>query len=375
MRRAFEAADLDFQLNVARTLDEARALLAQSTTDLIIADLQLPDGQSTELLDDGGEAIPLVVLTAQGDEDIAVAAIKSGALDYRVKSSETFSALPHIAERAMREWQHITARRQAENALRASEARYRAVTEGSLQGIAIIQDTVFIYANMALATIYGYPSPEALIGQSFLQHVAPHERPLLARSYAARQQGDTAPVREEYQAIKCNGTPVWIEQMMTPMAGEDPTAFLVTMLDITDRKQVEAIQRDLDAKLWQAKKMEAIGNLAGGIAHDFNNILGAIISFTELATLKVSRASQAWEPLQDVLLASQWAKTLIQQILTFSHNSDTERIPVCIVPLLEEVLTLLRATLPATIEISQCMPEEAGAVLANATELHQVLMN
>ena len=118
--RAFEAHRGRFHLSVAGSLAEARACLAEAPPHLIIADLRLPDGLGTGLLPaEGAErTVPLVVMTAQGDETAAVEAMKAGALDYLVKSEEVLADMPRIAERALREWRYITGRQVAEQALR-----------------------------------------------------------------------------------------------------------------------------------------------------------------------------------------------------------------------------------------------------------------
>ncbi|MEA3366650.1 MAG: response regulator [Planctomycetota bacterium] len=127
IRRAFALRGSAKGLAVAGTLTEARAYLARSRPDLVIADLLLPDGKGTELLDgDGaGVAYPLVVLTAHGDEQAAVDAMKAGALDYIVKSDVTFADMPRIADRALRQWQDITERKRAEEERREYQQRLR----------------------------------------------------------------------------------------------------------------------------------------------------------------------------------------------------------------------------------------------------------
>jgi len=127
IRRAFALRGAAKSLAVAGTLTEARAYLARSRPDLVIADLLLPDGKGTELLDgDGaGVAYPLVVLTAHGDEQAAVDAMKAGALDYIVKSDVTFADMPRIADRALRQWQDITERKRAEDERREYQERLR----------------------------------------------------------------------------------------------------------------------------------------------------------------------------------------------------------------------------------------------------------
>jgi nitrogen-specific signal transduction histidine kinase/ActR/RegA family two-component response regulator len=140
--------------------------------------------------------------------------------------------------------------------------------------------------------------------------------------------------------------------------------------------QAEMAQRQLlSEELRQVQKMEAVGRLAGGVAHDFNNILAAIIGYTELATHNTAASSPAWRQLQEVLRACQRAKALVQQILTFSRRTEQVYTSVQLPSLVEETLALLRASLPSTIEIRQHIDNGVGAVLADPTQLHQVIIN
>src|SRR5207237_3729868 len=125
----------------------------------------------------------------------------------------------------------------------------------------------------------------------------------------------------------------------------------------------------------QAQKMEAIGVLAGGIAHDFNNILSAILGYTDLALHKVTPSSPVAQYLQEVLTAGRRAQSLVLQILTFSRASESERLPVQLRLIVKEVLKLLRASRPTTIDIRQDIDHDDGTVLADPTQMHQVLMN
>ena len=141
------------------------------------------------------------------------------------------------------------------------------------------------------------------------------------------------------------------------------------------RKQVEEDHKRLEAQLRQAQKMEAIGTLAGGIAHEFNNILGAILGFTDLTQYEVPQGSPAWSNLQEVLKAGRRAKDLVQQILAFSRQSEQEQEPLSVSLVVQDILALLRASLPSTIEIRHHLTEEGGTVRANRTQLYQVVMN
>ena len=269
----------------------------------------------------------------------------------------------------------ITERKRAEEALRQSEEQYRSLVEGSLQGISITLGDKRLFANTALARILGYEDPCALIGQPIRNQVARHEWARLRANAQARRQGEPVPSRYEYQGVRADGALIWLEMMISPITWEGQPARLVTLVDITERKQVEEERQRLEAQLHQMQKMDAIGALAGGIAHEFNNMLTVILGYSQLASAKAPADSPVSQYLQGVATAGHRAKDLVQQLLTFSHPSDRKREAVSLAQVIQEVLKLLRASLPATIEIRQQLAPEAGMVLADATQLHQVLMN
>jgi len=144
---------------------------------------------------------------------------------------------------------------------------------------------------------------------------------------------------------------------------------------LTQIQKAEQERESLTAQLQQAQKMEAIGTLAGGIAHDFNNILTPIIMGAELALMSTPVENHAHALLEKVISSGMRAKELVQQILTFSRQSDLERRPLKLAPTLKEALKLARASLPSTIEIQQDIRVQKDLVLANPTQVHQVVMN
>ena len=146
-------------------------------------------------------------------------------------------------------------------------------------------------------------------------------------------------------------------------------------MDITDLKLAEEEKKKLEAQLQQAHKVESIGTLAGGIAHDFNNILSPIILHTEMVLENISKEGPLRFSLKEILRASLRAKDLVKQILTFSRQAEQERIPLIINPVIKEAIRLLRSSLPSTIEIRQKIEAEDIVILADPTQIHQILMN
>jgi signal transduction histidine kinase/ActR/RegA family two-component response regulator len=130
-----------------------------------------------------------------------------------------------------------------------------------------------------------------------------------------------------------------------------------------------------EKQLQQVMKLQAIGTLAGGIAHDFNNILFPIVGYTELTMDDIPQNSQARQNLEEVLKATNRAKELVQQILTFSRQSTQERKSLKVQYLIKEALKLLRATIPSSIEIDCDIDESCGPIKGDPTQFHQIIMN
>jgi PAS domain S-box-containing protein len=134
-------------------------------------------------------------------------------------------------------------------------------------------------------------------------------------------------------------------------------------------------EAELEARLIQTQKMEAIGTLAGGIAHDFNNLLQVMLGYLDLARASTPEGNETLEYMEQISTAGKRAAHLVDQILAFSHKSKQESKPLHLQLILEEVLPLLRSSIPTTIEIQQFIDADTGPVLADATEVHQVAMN
>jgi signal transduction histidine kinase/CheY-like chemotaxis protein len=145
--------------------------------------------------------------------------------------------------------------------------------------------------------------------------------------------------------------------------------------DISARKRMEENRARLESQLLLAQKMEAIGTLAGGIAHDFNNILSAIMGYMELFRKAIHDRPDAQKDVEEVLKATNRAKELVQQILTFSSHADQVKKPIRMIPVIEEGIRFLRASLPSHIEIRSRLNVISDLIMADATQIHQLLMN
>ncbi len=178
----------------------------------------------------------------------------------------------------------------------------------------------------------------------------------------------------EIEVLNAQGKTAVAEMRLVETEWEGKTVYFASLRDITERKDSEKERGKLEAQVRQSQKMEAIGTLAGGIAHDFNNILSAVIGFSELSLDMVKKDDPLEKNIKEILNAGNRAKGLVRQILAFSRQAEQEPKPLQIKFLAKEVLKLLRASLPSTIEIRQYLISD-GEVLADPTEIHQVLMN
>lgn len=185
----------------------------------------------------------------------------------------------------------------------------------------------------------------------------------------------TQPLKKLTEGVKVIGTGGKVENI--PVESSDEIGNLARAFNQMSEslKKREAENQNLEKQLHFVQKMEAIGTLAGGIAHDFNNILSAIMGYTELAMLEVSEESRLPKKLNEVFKASLRAKDLVNQILTFSRQAPQEPKPYKLALIIKEVLKMLRASIPSTIEIRQNIAADLSLVMTDPTHIHQVVMN
>ncbi|MGD9366761.1 MAG: response regulator [Desulfobacteraceae bacterium] len=271
-----------------------------------------------------------------------------------------------IATTALIVFIDIEDRISSKKALLNSKEKYRLLVENANDAIFVTQDDRIKFANSKTTRMIGY-GPSELMDVPFAELIHPDDRNLVLCRYFEPSHGNQPPRRYSFRISDAAGQILWIDLNRVEIEWEGRSASLNFARDITRQKQLEA-------QLRNAQKMEAIGTLAGGIAHDFNNILSAIIGYTDLTALILPADDPARASLNEVMNAAQRAKELVYRILTFSRTHEQEQRPVRMDRIIQEALKLLRPSLPATIEIMQQIDCQ-GTILADSTQMHQVIVN
>ncbi|MBN2171818.1 MAG: PAS domain S-box protein [Candidatus Krumholzibacteriota bacterium] len=269
LRRAFERHPGRTRLDVASSLRAARQHIAEAPPDLVLADLRLPDGRGLELLLAGGGAAawPLILMTGYGDEQVAVAALKAGALDYVVKSAESLAAMPRLAARVLREWGHLQQRRRAEAALRASEERLRRVMEDlPLLIDAFDEQNRPIFWNRECERVTGYTAEEMIGNQDGLNLLYPDPDERARRVAQWRHVGG---YRDGEWIITCKDggrrAIAW-SSITVDLPGSGASTWHAG-LDVTERRRAAAERAHLVAAIEHANDIIFITDPGGSIRY------------------------------------------------------------------------------------------------------------
>jgi PAS domain S-box-containing protein len=270
----------------------------------------------------------------------------------------------------------IELRRETEKVLREKEVYLRVLFEKAPDGYLLLgPEGRLVDVNLAVEKMFGYPKEEA-VGKLFYEtgSICPENISWAVALFNRHLQGkDLIPV--EIELKRKDGRLITVELNAFPVTIKGEMHLLEIARDVTQRKREEQERKQLEQRLMQAQKMEAIGTLAGGIAHDFNNILTGVIGYSELALSDIGNEQELMRLLGEVLKAGNRAKDLVGQILTFSRYEGDQTVQnVKVKAVAEDVLNMMRATLPSTIEIRNWLESEV-CVLADPVQLHQVLMN
>lgn len=372
VRRAFEATNHPTALRVVGTLHEARQCIdpenPQDLPDLIIADWRLPDGESLELLAFviSERAIPVIMMTSHGNERVAVEAMRQGVLDYIVKSESTLLDMPHLADRALRQWQHVVERKRAEAALRESEDRYRLITERATDIICLVdREGHMAYMSPSVQQALGY-APVTLIGASVFDYIHPQDISLVQERWQELLRYGQAYVT--YRSRHADGSWRWLDVQGSLFSEDHSSLAVIVGRDITERRRLEE-------QLFQAQKLEAIGQLAGGVAHDFNNLLVVIAGSAELALCDLSEDHAVRADIQEILKASQRASNLVRQLLTFARRQMSEPQVVQLNELILDMDKMVRRLIREDIALQILPSPELWPVWADPGQIEQVVLN
>jgi len=312
-------------------------------------------------------------------DEIGVMARSFNALAERLR--EYYFSLSEQVEEKTRAYEQLKResedRQKAEKALIQAEARYRGIFENAVYGI--LQSAMegkLISANPATARIFGYPSAEDMMTRSpnVLEALFPDDedrRRLVAGL-------DDGPVRDRMVSLRDGDSEEkWLSlnlwKSQDPVHGGDIVEAMVE--DITEQKKSGENQRQLEAQLRQAQKMESIGRLAGGVAHDFNNLLSSIIGYSELALMKLPKDADSVTDIETVRAAGEKAEELTRQLLAFSRKQVLEPRPVDLDQTVRGMTKILSMTLGEHVRLELRGQGAPCVVQADTGQVEQMLMN
>ncbi len=369
----------------ARNGVEGLAMHRAAPYDMVIVDQDTPDFDGLESIRgmDRSRSRPgLIVVSGAGDERVAVEALKLGAHEYIIKEPGVKRhELGAILEKAL---QKTPPRETRDNggAARENEEKYKKLFEEAKRAEMLYRsllrssaDAIVIYdlnetptyISPAFTRVFGWTLEE--FKSTWIPFI-PESEKRSTQSIFADTIANGTPCHD-FETKRRHRDGYMVDVSLGASRYDDhegsPAGVLAIYRDISEKKRLEI-------KLQHSERLEAIGTLAGGIAHDFNNILSSVIGYTELALDDVEEGTLLESNLEEVLIAGNRARELVQQILAFSRQTDQEQKPVQVRLLVKEGLKLLRASLPATIEIRQCVTSNA-LVMADPTQINQVIMN
>jgi PAS domain S-box-containing protein len=271
----------------------------------------------------------------------------------------------------------ITERHQAEQAIIA-ERDFTSLIIDSTPAlyVAIDKEGNVIRMNDTMLHALDYTRDE-VSGKPYLSmFVLPEEQEKVQKNFDEIVHNKRKIVTEN-RVLNKYGHELICEWYGTPVIKDDVVEFFIGMgIDISARKQAEMESRKLQAQLFQAQKMEAIGTLAGGIAHDFNNILGGIMGYIELLKTRIAGPDNMTHAyLEGALQGITRASNLVSQMMTFSRQQGARLQPLEMGPLLKEALKLLRSSIPAMVKINYHIAASNDIILADPTQIHQIIMN
>ncbi|MFT7688299.1 MAG: PAS domain S-box-containing protein [Candidatus Azotimanducaceae bacterium] len=261
-----------------------------------------------------------------------------------------------------------------EAATRKSEREFKLLAENNPYPIVVLSGGKFLYTNAAAQNLTGYSLDELLaIPVENLLH--PEDLPILAERRSAINR-EEEPITEELRLLRKDGSTLTV--LINTSSGsfsDNEKAHIIHVHDMTAIRLTETQKKGADLKVQQSQKLEAIGTLAGGIAHDFNNMLTVIAGYTELALSDVEEGSEIDDYLKSILFASEKARKLVDQILSFGRQDQEKKSFMDMESCLLSTLTLLRQSLPTSINIKTNFNTQTSTIFSNEVQIQQIIIN
>jgi PAS domain S-box-containing protein len=355
--------DSGYDVAVASHLLEAKALLPANEFEVAIVDRILGDSNGIEFVKHIKEVQPFcepILISAYPNFESA-----SETLQYDVFA---YLAKPIVKKKLCQTVDDAVRKNRIKRESRHHERILQSLFDSSPDAI-VISDLYhkIRFVNPAFMRIFGY-SKEELIGKC-IPNVPDADKEKTESERNDLVMRRPVPERESRRLTKDGkSVDVSMTQSVCRDSNGESTDILTIIRDITEKRKIEK-------ELIQAHKMEAIGTLAGGIAHDFNNLLFIISGYAEMSMGDLSEGHSVCGNMVEVRKATNRAKDLVKQILTFSRMEEQEKRLMLIQPVIKETLTLLRASIPSTIEIQKNIDEDCKGVSADPTRIQQVIMN
>ncbi|MBU4130086.1 MAG: response regulator [Proteobacteria bacterium] len=371
VKDALEQEHGGFEVTEASGRQEFEVLLNAHRFDVVLSDFNIAgfDGfQVLAAVHAHDPCLPVIIVTGTGSEEIAVMALKKGAADYVIKRPKHIQRLAQTIFSAIEKQTLRNRQKKAEALLKESEAKYRSMMESITDSICICSPRLTIeYMNPAMIKRVGRDATgetchSALYGLD-------HRCDWCVFDTAAKGNSIESTILSPLDGRTYRVTDMPIQHQ------NGSVSKMSIFRDITGYLTALADKEKAQGQLLQAQRMETIGTLAGGIAHDFNNILYPIMGYAEMSIEDLPENHPIKENLKDILQGAKRARDLVKQILAFSNQRPTEQEILLLKPLVQEALKLLRSAIPSNIEIQQDLYDAPDHVLANPTEIHEVVMN